>query len=337
MRLFASFLALICPLAAWAGESIFVGQYPSKIVPKQIQLLNLPEKSIISDISAPGRLAKDAVIARLNAEKIAEEKVDLELKILRDRITKTDALRDLEKKQRELKFYVSLSAKEREFETTIYKADDIPPEQAIKDLDARIDLAQKELERAEYTMRKDFAEKEKNSVLIMPFAGRLQYHVTLPDDTSVPFECIPVQQFATLCDDSAFYITIGITQTDLTQLPAEQFSVTIDLPAGKQLKGCYEYRRVERNGNLDMLVYYFRIPQADAETAFDMLGTTGKAKLYFESSGSIQRVSKAELSMNPHAENAEDWADLIKMVYPDHHILLEADKDVLIIPKGQEP
>lgn len=337
MRLIPPLLALICPILAWAGEPVFVGQFPSKIVPKQIQLLNLPEKSVISDLAHAGKLKKDSVIARLNADEIAEEKVDLELKILRDKITKTDALRDLEKKKRELEFYLSLNSKEREYETALYKSDDVPPEQAIKDLEDRIDLAKKELERSAYTMRRDFEKKEKNSVLIMPFDGRLQYHITLPDDISIPFECTPIQQFATLCDDDAFYITIGITQTDLTQLPAEQFSVTIALPAGKELKGTYEFRRVERNGNSDMLVYYFRVPADDHETAFDMIGTTGKARLYFEGAGEITRLSKAQLSIDPRAQNAEDWSDLIEQVYPDYNILLEADKDILIIPKGQKP
>lgn len=337
MRLIHPLLALICPILAWAQEPTFVGQFPSKIVPKQVQLLNLPEKSMVSDLAREGKLAKGSVIARLNAEEIAEEKVDLEIKILRDKITKTDVMRDLEKKKRELEFYLSLSAKEREYEMSIYKSDDVPPEQAVEDLKERIELAKQELARSAYTMRRDFEKKEKNSTLLMPFDGRLQYHVTLPDDTSEPFECTPVQQFATLCDDDAFYITIGISQTDLTQLPAEQFSVLIVLPAGKELRGSYEFRRVERNGNSDMLVYYFRVPQDDHETSFGMIGTTGKARLYFQGKGEITRLSKATLSVDPRAQNAQDWTELIEQLYPDYNILLEADKDILIIPKGQEP
>ncbi len=337
MRFFAPIFLFLSPLTLWASEPIFIGQFPAKVVPKQIELLTLPERSIVSDLAPAGSCEKDAVIARLNAEKIADAEDELEIKILRDRITRTDALRELEKKKRELKFYMSLSAKEREFEANIYQSEDLPPEKAIEDLDIRIDLAKKELERAEYTMRKEFDEQKKKSILRMPFKGRIQYHVLLPDDTSKPFECSPVQQFATLCDDAKFYISISIGQPDLTQLPAERFSVSIQLPAGKQLNGSYEFRRVERNGSNDMLVYFFCVPMEDRETAFTMLGTQGQARLYYQSTGDIKRLSKADLSADPRAENVEDWQELIKLIYPDYNILIEADKDILIIPQGQEP
>lgn len=300
-------------------------------------MVNLPEKSLISDLAPEGACEKGQIIARLDADEMAEGKVDLELKILRDKITKTDAIRDLEKKKRELEFYMSLSKKEREFETTIYKSEDLPPERALEDLNMRLELAIKELDRAEYTLRKDFADKEKKSILVMPFRGRLQYHITLPDDMSAPFECTPVQQFATVCDDSAFYISIGISQTDLTQLPAERFSVSIPLPAGKELTGKYDHRRVERNATSDLLVYYFRVPQEDHEVAFSMIGTQGKARLYYHGTGDVKRLSKAQLSSDPRASSVEDWQELIQIIYPDYNILLEADKDILIIPKGQEP
>lgn len=337
MRIIAPLLVLLSPLASWANDTTFVGQFPAKIVPNQVQMVNLPEKSLISDLAPEGACEKGQIIARLDADEMAEGKVDLELKILRDKITKTDAIRDLEKKKRELEFYMSLSKKEREFETTIYKSEDLPPERALEDLNMRLELAIKELDRAEYTLRKDFADKEKKSILVMPFRGRLQYHITLPDDMSAPFECTPVQQFATVCDDSAFYISIGISQTDLTQLPAERFSVSIPLPAGKELTGKYDHRRVERNATSDLLVYYFRVPQEDHEVAFSMIGTQGKARLYYHGTGDVKRLSKAQLSSDPRASSVEDWQELIQIIYPDYNILLEADKDILIIPKGQEP
>ncbi len=337
MRLLTPLFALVLPLSAWASNSISVGQFPAKVVPKQVELLNLPEKSIVSNLAPEGKCTKGTVIARLNEEEIEEEKADLELKILRDKVTRIDAIRDLEKKKRELEFYQSLSKKEREFETSIYKSEDLPPEQAIKDIEMRLDLSQKELDRAEYTMRKDFEKKEEKSILSMPFDGRIQYHITLPADLSAPFECSPVMQFATLCDDTDFYISIGINQTDLTQLPAERFTASIQLPAGKELSGTYAFRRVERNGNSDLLVYYFRVPTEDQETAFTMIGTQSKANLHYECAANVKRLSKADLSIDPRAENAEDWQDLIKKIHPDYNILIEADKDILIIPEGQEP
>ncbi len=337
MRFFAPILLLLSPLALGANEPVFIGQFPAKVVPKQVEFLTVPERSIISDLAPAGACEKGQVIARLNAEKIADGEDELEIKILRDRVTRTDSLRELENKKRELNFYLSLSKKEREFEANVYKAEDLPPEQALEDIDMRIDLAKKELARAEYSLRKEFEEQKKKSILCMPFNGRIQYHVQLPEDTSVPFECSPVQQFATLCDDSKFYITISIGQPDLTQLPADRFSVTIHLPAGKELKGTYEFRRVERNSNSDMLVYFFSVPTADHETAFTMLGTQGQARLYYQSASDVKRLNKAELTADPRAENVEDWQELIKLIYPDYNILLEADKDILIIPQGQEP
>lgn len=337
MRHFLLSLSLLLPLSAWADELILVGEYPAKILPHQVRLLAMAKKGMISDLAPAGSLKKGQIIAYIDKEDVLDDKKDMELTILRNRMKHLDTVRDLELEERQLEFYLSLSNKEREYEKEIYSSNNIRPEEAIKDLKQRIDLEKQDAVRTEYTQRRQFKEKEELSTFVMPFDGRIQYHVTLPDDLSKPFECEPIQQFATICDDSAFYITLNISDAALSQLPVQYFSASIELPAGKSLEGSFDFRRVERVSNGDMLVYYFRVAEEDKETAFSLLGTTAKAKLYYKCSANVKRVNKAELSTSRHAEESEDWQDVIKKMYPDYNVLLEAGKDILILPKGEEP
>lgn len=326
--------------AAGRADVILIGKYDAKVVPEQVATLSFQSKGIVSDLLRCNeqRVEKDTVIAVMDKDKTAEEREDMELAIQRERLNKKDEIRKLELQREKLTFYLSLSESERAYAKD-YKPDnnEDATQEALIDIDERISLNRRELDTAERRKRLEFDTKHELLTLRMPFTGRLQYHFPMPDESATTFEYTPntAQPFATVCDDSAFYITIRVSDTNLTLLPGESFSVSVKLPGGKQLSGTYAFRRVERAGaNSDMLVYFFKIPLEDHPTAYKMLGSNVEATLMYSSGTGSKRVRKIDLLTHPAAADCEDWQQLVSIVYPDYDLFLVADRDLIIRPKS---
>lgn len=337
-RIFASLLPAViispwvaCPLAA---QPVIVGKFPAKIVPEQASILSLPEKGIVTDLADPGqRLEKGAVVAILNKQRTEEEREDMEMQLARERLSKREEVQKLRAERRKAEFYLSLSEEQRRYNTDFQESGQTPSRGTISDIDERLDLINRELDTLERRKHSEFNLKHDGLTLRMPFAGKLQYGVSIPEDRSQPIEVAPssLQSFATVCDDSAFYITIAIADSNLTVLPEQNFSVYISLPGGRRLAGTYARRRVERaSSNSDLLVYYFRLPETDHDTAFKMLGSNSTATLIYESASEALLVSKAELVAHPVARECEDWQQLVARTHPGCHILLVGDRYIVL-------
>lgn len=328
-------LALVGRLSA---ELVTIGKMPAKIVPEQVAQLSFQGKGMVSDIvpDTSHRLDKGAVVGIMDKEKMAEAQEDMELQIARERLTKRDEIRKLTLQRQKLAFYLNLTPAERKY------AKDIKPEDtgdlSLEEINERITLIQKELNTTERRKRAEFDAKHEQNTLRMPFAGRLQYHFPMPEDPTKPFEYAQggLRPFATVCDDSAFYITVNINDTDLSLLPEERFSAYISMPSGKQLRGTYAFRRVEKaNGGGDILVYFFKLPQEDHETAYNMLGSNANATLLYSAEEGIRTVSKLSLLAHPAAPECEDWKQLVAKAYPGYVVVIITERDVLIRPQAE--
>ena len=334
--------ASIASLAALAlcgtapAQPVTVASYPAKIVPEQATTLTL-ERGMVTDLADPtARLERGTVIARVNKEKEEQEREEMELQISKDKLAKRDEIRKLEAQREKVRFYLnSLTAEERKYATDV-SADGVEPsKEALADIEERIQLLQKELKRMPERKREEFERSHLANTLKMPYAGRLQYNVTLPEDRTKPFEhaAVSSQPFATVCDDSAFYITINLSQSELTQLPPQQFTAEVALPDGKKLCGKYDHHRVEHNGSTDMLVYFFRLPQEDSDTAYSMLGSNAKAALVFECGEELRVEGKAQMLNRPEAADCENWEQLVERLFPDCNIVLIAERNIVLRPK----
>ncbi len=329
LPLIPALLALL-PLSA---EPVLVGKFPAKIVPEQISVLPLPDRGTVTDIIPAGRVAAGTVVAVLNKQRMEEERENMEFQIAKDRIARRDELRQLRQQREKLLFYLNLSEGERKYATDAFVGDKPPTRESLLDIDERIGLAQQELDTMEKRRRDEFDRNHEQQTLRMPFNGLLQYNVTLPEDPSAPYEITGmVQTFATACDDSSYYVTIGIAHSDLSLLPEKKLSVQVPLPEGRKLEGQFAFRRVERarTGNSDMLVYFFRLPAEDADTAFGMLGSNTTASLFYEADGGVERVRKAQLAAHPAASKCENWEELVAAAYPGASIVFVADRDIVI-------
>lgn len=329
-----SFAALLGSAAAAAP--VQVGTYPAKIVPEQVTTLPL-ERGIVSDLATPGEARKRGdVLAVLNKEQMAQEREEMELKLARDRMSRKDEIRKLEAQRRKIVFYLSLSTSERRYARETGGENDLPPsEETLADIDERIALLKREVESMARIRNNELTRKHARNTLRMPFDGRVQYHFTLPENTAEPFEYSATGSlpFATICDDSAFYITLNISRAELTQLPEQQFQVLISLPEGHELRGEFSHRRVEQGNGGDMLVYFFRIPEQDHERAFGMLGSNARAKLLFNAPDGTMELDKGELARHPAAADCRNWEELIQKLYPEYHLLLIGEHQILIRPR----
>ena len=321
-------------LPLWA-EQVLVGKFNAKIVPERVATLSLPERGTVTDlVDASGQIEAGTIIAVLNKQRTADEREDMELQIERERLTKKDEIHKLQAQRRKVKFYNSLSPRERRYNTD-FKGDEIPHADSLRDIDDRIALLDRELKTMERRKRDEFARKHDPLTLRMPFTGRLQYTLTLPEDITQPFDFAEtIRTFATVCDDSAFYITIEVGESDLSLLREQNFTTIVKLPGGKKLVGTYSHRRVERAGNGgDMLVYFFKLPEQDYPTAYNMLGSGTSAQLIYETGADVLKVRKAELAARPEAATCENWEELISTVYPDYAILLIGQRELVLTPK----
>ena len=325
---------LLCTAQA---DIIQVGTYPAKVVPEQASTVPV-ERGLVSDLAdASGRLERGAVIAIVNKEKTAQERDELELQLSREKITKKDEIRKLEAQRKKVDFYLNtLTPEERKYATDAGTEGAPPSKEALADIDERLELLHRELKNMPERRYREFNRTHDALTVRMPYTGRLQYHITPPEDPAAEFEYIPSgsQPFATVCDDSAFYITINLSQTELTQLPPEQFSVYVNLPGGRKLRGTYHHRRVEHSGSADMLVYFFRLEQQDHDTAYTMLGSNAKAVLEYETGSAVRIENKARMLADPAAAECENWEQLVARLFPDYSILLIAERSIILCPAG---
>lgn len=330
-------IALAGLLAPLEAEPVQVAIMPAKVVPEQAATLHL-ENGVLSHLAdASRRQEAGAVVAVLNEERTTQEREELELKLARESIRLRDEMNKLEMQRNKVEFYLNLSQKERRYAANLGAADMPPTQESLRDIDERMALLKREMETAPRLMKQEFERSHAKLTLRMPFAGRLQYNFTPPEDSTKPFEYqgLPGRPFATICDDSAFYITVNISQAELTQLAEKNFSVSIDLPEGRRLTGQFSHRKVEQNSHSsgDMLVYYFKVPQADHETAFSMLGSNAKARLVYDAGENVEYVSKMELIAHPEAAQCENWEQLVARLYPNHHLVLIGERNIIIRPR----
>ncbi len=323
-------LALVLPAAA---VPVQVGLLPAKITPEQATTI-MAEQGTLSDwVGDTAHVERGTVIARVNKERTEQEREEMELKIAREKVQQRDELRKLELQRRKVQFYLGLSEGERRYATDMQQ-DELPPTQeSLRDIDERIALLKREMESAPRLKQNEFERAHAKNTIKMPFSGRLQYNCPLPEAAEgATFDYIPTPglPFASVCDDSAFYISLNIARAELTQLDPAAFSVSVALPGGKVLTGRFSHRRVEQAGNSDMLVYFFRVPQEEHDTAFNMLGSNAQAKLLYEAEGEVQVLPKLELISHPEAAGCENWEQLVERLYPESALILIGERDIIL-------
>lgn len=315
-----------------AGKKSYVKQFRAKIAPERIRSFTMPGDGVIANwIPAEGRIRKGTIIATVNEQELEVERKELEVKILKDKIAKKEELSKLEKQLEEIRFYASLTKEERQYASKAPKGDD----QVVQSIKDKIELTRRELEIVEEKPRLDFSRKEEKYVLRMPFDGKLQYQFSFPRDDSTSLYLDASSVIATVCDDSAYYITLSISDPDLARLPAEFLTATLSLSDGSVLEGGFAFKRVEKNINSggDLLAYFFKLDPRDHEKAHAMLGSNCVAKLYYQPEGEVFYLNKIKLASSPEGRFCSSWQELLQKVHPEYELILNAETELIVRKK----
>lgn len=317
---------------AASKDACFIKTFRAKIVPERLRSFVMPADGIVSNwIPADGRVQKDTIIATVNEDEIELERKELEVKILKDRIAREEELSKLEKQLEEIEFYSSLTREERQYASKQAEGG----ERAIRALKDKIELSKKELSLVEDKPRLDFRKKEEKYILRMPFDGKLQYQFSIPPDNSVALYMDAASPIATVCDDSSYYLTISVSDPDLTNLPPESLSLSVPLGDGSALKGVFAFKRVEKNisGGGELLAYFFRLPRQEHERAHSMLGSNCTARLYYMPQGEVFHLNKVRLASLPEGKKCSSWQELLEKVHPELELVVNGETELIVRKK----
>ncbi len=307
---------------------VFITQMQAQITPERIRTFVMPAAGYVNNwLPETEHEHKGAIIATVNEEDMELKRKELEIQILKDKTAKRDEIVSLRKQLEEIDFYAGLTPEEKRWDDKRLPSD----KEAIQSLKEKISLAEKELELIEIKPRRDFQKEEEAYVLRMPFDGRIQYQFTLPTDNSQAVYLEPSTPIATVCDDSAYYITIPIANPDLTRLDPSLLRVYIPLTNGNSMSGVFSHKRVEKNPSTggNVLAYFFKLPPSQHDAAHAMIGSNCTARLYYVPNTPVILLDKMTLSAHPAGKVAPSWQELLKTVYPEYELVLEGESQLI--------
>ncbi|MFR4222919.1 MAG: hypothetical protein ACLT38_04165 [Akkermansia sp.] len=116
-----------------------------------------------------------------------------------------------------------------------------------------------------------------------------------------------------MCDDSSYYLTISISDPDLTNLPPESLSLSVPLGDGSALKGVFAFKRVEKNvsGGGELLAYFFRLPRQKCTRPFDA-GFQLHGPSLLHAAGRVFHLNKVRLASLPEGKNVRPGRNFLK-------------------------
>lgn len=320
MKIRAYLWALLLLLSATISraEEYYVSQHRAKVVPNKIYAFAMPEAGTLDGFLRGREHAKKGeLIGRINRERMDAEALGTELRIGASKLAKKKEILDLVRQKEELEFFRQLSAEERSF---LGKKDVQADARAVALLAEQIALAEREMCAAEKQAREDFERKRELYDLRMPFDGRVQYHFSLPEAPEEVLKLASGTLIATIADDSAYFVALNLSHPDLMRLPAKSLRVKLGLGGNETLEAEYSHKRIEKNGNSEALVYFFRVPENAKKRAHDLLGANCVARLFFASESALTILNKADLVRGDSETPFASWEELIAATFPQAKI-----------------
>lgn len=316
---------LLCATVAHA-EEYYVSQHRAKVVPNRIFAFAMPEAGTLDGFLRGREHAKRGeLIGRINRERMDAEALSVELRIGASRLTKKKEILALVRQKEELEFLRNLSAEERSF---VGKKDVQADERAVALLAEQIELAEREMAAAEKQSREEFERKRELYDLKMPFDGRVQYHFSLPENPEEVLKLASGTPIATIADDSDYFVALNLTHPDLMRLPAKSLRVKLALGGNETLEAEYSHKRIEKNGNSEALVYFFRVPEKSRERAYELLGANCVARLFFKSETALTVLNKADLVRGDSETPFASWEELIAATFPQTKIVFIGETSI---------
>lgn len=312
-------------LSALAAD-YYVSQHRAKVVPNKIYSFAMPEAGTLDGFLAGRTHAKKGeLIGRINRARTDSEALAVELRIGAERLAKKKEILALVRQKEEMEFLQTLSVEER---ALIGKRELQADARAVALLAEQIELAEREMAASEKQAREEFARKRELYDLAMPFDGRVQYHFSLPENVGEALRLAAGAPIATVADDSACFVAVNVVHPDLIRLPVKALSVKLSLGGNEALEATYSHKRIEKNGNAEALVYFFRVPEASRERAHELLGGNCVARLFFNSKAELKVLKKADLVRGDAETPFASWEALIAAKFPQHAIVFIGETSI---------
>ncbi len=332
-----SFLLLTASLVlgfADAGQDVYVSRHAARILPARIVSIPAPEAGEIKVHSfGKGRVEAGTLLAVLNEELLALEEEEGRLALRQQQIERDKALYKLQKHKEELEFLQKLPKERRAYAEERMQAQ--PDERMLAALDEEMELLHQRFRLAEAKAEQALNKKRQLCTLHMPFTGRLQYHIPLPEkegDTVPVTTSVPV---VTIVDDSAFYVVLTATDPTWSKLEHERLHLSIDLGSGDKLCARWHHQKVDKGERGEALFYYFLVPEAEKEKAFSLIGSNIVAELFLSAEEDWLYEKKAALAMEAGSTPIETWEKLIETLRPQHDIVFIGETHICLKKKDE--
>ncbi len=319
---------------ALAGQELYVSRHAARILPARIVNIPVPEAGEIRiHCFGEGRVNAGTLLAVLNEENLAMEEQELEITLMQQRLERDKVLYKLQKHKEELEFLQKLPNERRAYAAERMQAQ--PDERMLASLDEEMELLHRRFRIAEAKARQTLNKKRQLCTLHMPFTGRLQYHITLPEKEGGTVPVTSSTPVVTIVDDSAFYVVLPATDPAWSKLEHERLHLSIDLGSGEKLCASWHHQKVDKGERGEALFYYFLVPEAEKEKAFSLIGSNIVAELFLSAEPDWLYEKKTALAMEAGSSPIETWEKLIEALRPQHDIVFIGETHICMKKKDE--
>lgn len=312
------------------GAEYYISQHQAKVLPNKVQVFVMPEPGEVSSlILDKTTLKKGELIAAINPEQIAREEQELELTIAQDNLTQKTSLLQLTRQKEEIEFILGLDKEERKHIAKDVREFD---KRALEQLDERISLTKRQMLLKEQKARAEFLKKRENYELRMPFDGFLQYHFVLPENNDEGIKIPASTPLATVADNSSYYVALSMLNPDIIKLNPDTLVLQLEL-GSKILKTTYSHKKIEKTGNTESLIYYFKVNKNDFSLAHDLMGANCVARLFYKTKEPLTYLHKMSIVSEEQSSPYTTWEEYVAQKYPDYNIVFVGETHLALQKK----
>ncbi len=272
------------------GGSLYVTRLGAKVVPERVVAISAEEAGEVEICwRGKGLVKAGTLLARVNPETLALEEEELELQIAQGKLEADNEILQLTRQKEELEFIAALPEKKRLYVAQHLEA--TTDSRALALLEQKIGIARQRALLRERKLRETFARKTALRYIRMPFDGRVQYHLTIPPEGERALVTSGTLVL-TVADDASLYIAVEISEPSLVQLETRRLTVRMELGKGEDLLAEWAHKRIEKSNQTEATVYYFRVPEARREQAWELLGSNIVVELWCRGEGDCSMKKK---------------------------------------------
>lgn len=307
----------------------YISRHPAKVVPRRVLPITPDMSGEVEVVYRGGSKApKDTLLLRINPDELALDEKELRIQIERNNLSAETEVLQLTRQKEELEFITKLPTERRVYVVQHLKAD--VDERALALLDRKIALTRENARLSNERLQNAFEKKRKLREITMPFDGRIQYHMAIPEEGQKTLVSSngPV---VTIADDSLLYIVINMTDPALARLDTSRLHISLKMGNGRTLTAPWSHSKVQKGDRGENMVYYFTVPEDERERVWPLVGANLVAHLYYQAEADSIYISKAELARQAGPSRFESWEELLAALLPGYTIVFNGETHLCLI------